>query len=327
VTDPIRWGVLGPGNIARKFAAGLSVLDDAQLLAVGSRSQDSADKFGDEFHVERRYSSYETLVKDPDLDVIYIATPHPFHVQQSILCLEHGKAVLCEKPFTINAQEARQIVDTARAKRIFAMEAMWTRFIPMWVQIRKMLADGIIGEIRMITGDFGYRAPFDPQRRTLNPALGGGGLLDVGVYPISIVSMLLGTPDRIASMADIGETGVDEQAAAIMGYANGAMGIIHTAVRTQTLLETAIMGTDGHIRVHAPSWVPTKITLTRAGAEPEEIEVPFVGNGYNYQAAEVARCLREGKLESETMPLDESISIMETMDEIRAQWGMKYPME
>ena len=327
MTEKVRWGILAPGIIARKFATGLSFLADAEIVAVGSRTQESGERFAQEFDVPTIHVGYEKLAADPNVDAIYIASPHSFHAEQSILCLEQGKAVLCEKPFTINAAEARRVVDAARANHCFLMEAMWTRHLPMTAKMRALVADGVIGDIRMITGDLGFRTGFNPHGRLFAPELGGGGLLDVGVYPISLVSMFLGKPARIVSMADIGETGVDEQAAAIFGFPGGEMAIIHTAIRTNTLRECAIMGTDGQIRLHAPALSTTHITVSQTGKEPEEIEVPYVGNGYNYQAAEVHRCLKEGLTESPNMPLDETISIMETMDAIRAQWGLKYPME
>ncbi len=325
--DQIRWGILGTGNIARKFALGLHELEDAALVAVGSRSQESADRFGDQFQVSRRHASYEDLAADPQVDVVYIATPHSLHKENMRLCLEAGKAVLCEKPFTINAQEAREVIELARARRLFLMEAMWTRYIPLMVELRRMLAEGVIGDVRMITADFGYRARFNPRSRAFDPALGGGGLLDVGVYPISLASMILGAPDRIASLAEIGQTGVDEQAAMVLGYPGGELAVLHTAVRTTTPQEATIMGTDGWIRIHPRWWIPDTMTIHPAGGAPQTVQVPFIGNGYNYEAAEVHRCLREGRLESEIMPLDETLAIMETMDRIRAQWGMKYPME
>lgn len=327
MSEQIRWGILGTGNIARKFAQGLQALEDAALVAVGSRSQESADRFGDQFQVPRRHASYEELVADPEVDVIYIATPHSLHKENMRLCLEAGKAVLCEKPFTINAREAREAIELARTRGLFLMEAMWTRYIPLMVELRRMLADGVIGSVRMITADFGYRARFNPQSRAFDPALGGGGLLDVGVYPISLASMILGTPDRIASLAEIGQTGVDEQAGMVLGYPGGELAVLHTAVRTTTPQEATIMGTDGWIRIHPRWWIPDTMTIHPAGGEPQTIQVPFTGNGYNYEAAEVHRCLRAGLLESEIMPLDETLAIMETMDRIRAQWGMKYPME
>jgi dihydrodiol dehydrogenase / D-xylose 1-dehydrogenase (NADP) len=325
--EKLRWGILATGSIAHKFATGLTALDDAEAIAVGSRSIEGANKFGDEFNIPKRHDSYEALAADPDVDAIYIATPHSFHKENMLLCLDNGKAVLCEKPFTINAREAGEAIDFARARGVFLMEAMWTRYLPLMVEVRRMVAEGMIGDLRMITGDFGYRAGFNAERRTFNPALGGGALLDVGIYPLSLASMLLGKPDRIASMAELGETGVDEQSAMILGYEGGQLAVLHSAVRTSSPHDAVIMGTDGLIRIHPPFWVPTTMTLQRSGKDPEEIVIPFEGNGYNYEADEVHRCLKAGKLESDVMPLDETLSLMETMDDLRAQWGMVYPMD
>ena len=323
----IRWGILGPGKIARKFAAGLKDAEGAKLVAVGSRSRDRAEAFGEEFGVPRRHEGYESLAADENVDVIYVATPHPMHRDNTILCLEAGKAVLCEKPFTMNAVEAEAVIRVARLRKLFCMEAMWTRFLPSIVKLRDLIAAGAIGQVRMVCADFGFRTGFDPQGRLLNPHLGGGGLLDVGVYPLSLAQMILGAPTRIASLAEIGATGVDEQCAAVLGYADGQLAVIRAAVRTAMGQEAEILGTEGRIRLHAGWWRGSRLTLTPAGGEPRDIDVPARGNGYNYQAEEVMRCLREGKTESETMPLDETLTIMRTMDAIRAQWGLKYPME
>ena len=328
VSSPVRWGVIGPGRIAGVFAEGLRELPDARLVAVGSRTQANADTFGAKYHVPRRYDSYAAVAADPEVDAVYIATPHALHAENTIMCLEAGKAVLCEKPIAINARQAAQMVETARARRVLLMEAMWTRFLPIMVRVRELLAQGAIGEVRMVTSDFGFRTGVNPTGRLFDPALGGGGLLDVGVYPISLASMVFGAePERIATLADIGETGVDEQAAAVMGYGAGRIAIIWTAVRTSTPHETTILGTDGMIRIHRPSWCPTRMTLARSGQPDEDIELPFPGNGYQFEAAEIARCLREGRLESDVMPLDETLAIMRTMDRIRSEWGLKYPME
>ena len=327
MTDKIRWGILGTGNIARKFATGLAALDDADLVAVGSRSQAAADAFAGEFSIANRHISYGALAADPAVDVIYIATPQSLHKDNMLLCLQAGKAVLCEKPFTINAEEAQAAINAARSRNLFLMEAMWTRYLPIMAEVRRLIAIGAIGEVRMVAADFGYRAPFNAERRTFNPELGGGALLDVGVYPISLASMLLGEPERIASMAELGETGVDEQSAMVLGYPGGQLAVLYTAVRTTTPQDATIMGTDGFIRIHSQWWVPKAMTLHQAGKDPKLIELPFTGNGYNYEAAEVHACLRAGKLESEVMPLDETLAIMQTMDRIRAQWGMRYPME
>jgi len=323
----IRWGILGTGRIAKTFAQGLAVLPDAELVAVGSRSQSAADAFGDEFRVPHRHASYVALADDPDVDVVYVATPHSLHRENSRLCLQAGKAVLCEKPFAINAAQAEEVIALARKKRLFLMEAMWTRFLPVLVRVRELLAEGAIGEVRLLNADFGFSATFDPRGRLFDPHLGGGALLDVGVYLVSLASMVFGPPVRIASMAHLGRTGVDEQAAAILGYERGQLAVLTTAVRTSTPQEAILMGTGGQMRIHSQWWHPTTLTLALEGREEEVIYLPFEGNGYHYEAAEVMDCLRSGRLESDVMPLDETLAIMETMDQMRAQWGLRYPME
>jgi len=323
----IRWGILGPGNIAHRFARGLNVLPDAELTAVGSRSVEKAAEFAKEFDIPHKHNSYIDLANDPDVDVIYVATPHPFHREHSILCLKAGKAVLCEKPLAINTREVEEIISCARESKKFLMEAMWTRFLPVMARVREWLVEGAIGEVRMLTADFGFRSGWDPDGRLLNPNMAGGALLDVGVYTVAMASMVFGEqPSRIVSLAHIGETGVDEQAAMLLGYDAGQLAILSCAVRTNTPQEARIMGTEGTIYI-PDFWHATSATLYVSGKDAEQIEMPFDGNGYNYEAAEVMRCLRAEKLESDIMPLDESLAIMETMDKIRAQWGLRYPME
>jgi predicted dehydrogenase len=325
--DTIRWGILGSGGIAGKFATGLAELEDAQLVAVGSRSAESAAAFGERFGIPRRYASYEALAHDPDVDVIYVATPHTLHYENALLCLKAGKAVLCEKPFTINAGQAAALIAEARRRGLLLMEAMWTRFLPHMVALRQTIDGGVIGDIRLLRADFCFRTSVNPASRLFDPALGGGALLDVGVYNISLASWLLGTPGLSVSIARIGTTGVDEQAAIIFGYDQGQMALLATAIRTSTPSEALIAGTDGSIRVHAPYWGPSSFTISRPGQADEHVAPACVGNGYNYEAAEVMRCLRAGRAESEVMPLDESLAIMRTMDELRAEWGLRYPSE
>jgi predicted dehydrogenase len=325
--EVIRWGILGTGNIATSFATGVATMPDAELAAVGSRNMATADAYGDRFEIERRYASYEELAHDPNIDVVYIATPHSLHLENMLLCFEAGKPVLCEKPFTINAAQAQQAIDSARQRKLFVMEATWMRFTPLMVELRKMLADGIIGEIRMVNADFGIRVPFDSAFRLFNPELGGGGMLDVGIYPLSLAQMILGKPDQVVGLAELGQTGVDEQSASVLGYADGQLAILHNAIRTETPQEATIVGTDGWIRIHAPWWMPQAMTIQKPEMAVQQIEIPFAANGYTYEAAEVHRCLRVGELESQLMPLDETVAVMETMDALRAQWGMRYPME
>ncbi|MCS6828284.1 MAG: Gfo/Idh/MocA family oxidoreductase [Caldilinea sp.] len=327
MSERFRWGILGTGAIAAKFAAGVEALADQEVIAVGSRTQASADRFADRFDIPRRHAGYESLAADPHVDAVYVATPHSFHHDHTLLALRHGKHVLCEKPFAINAAQAQEMVDAARSAQLFLMEAMWTRFLPIMVETRRLIAEGAIGKVQMIQADFGFRASFNLASRLFDPALGGGALLDVGVYPISLASMLLGQPDRIAAVATLGATGIDENTGVLFGFPDGEVAVLYTSMRTNTPQEAVILGDVGSIRIHSPWWVGDTLTLQRAFGEREEIRRPYLANGYSHEAIEVANCVRAGKLESDVMPLDESVRIMAIMDEIRAQIGMKYPME
>ena len=321
----IHWGIIGTGDIAKKFATGLSALPDSELVAVASRATKTAETFGDLFHVTKRYSNYESLVLDADVNVIYISTPHNLHKENTLLCLRAGKPVLCEKPFAINAKEATEMIRLARERQIFLMEAMWTRFFPLMMKVREMIASGTIGEVRMLMADFGYRAE-DTKHWVFDPNFGGGGLLDVGIYPLSFSHEIFGTPNQITGMSHLNR-GVDEQSAVILGYEGGKIALIASATRTGTPQVAYLLGTRGRIHIHSPWWKPQTLTLSVNGKTDEVMHIPFQGNGYNYEAAEVGRCLRAGKTESDTMPLDETLSIMKTMDTIRSQWNLKYPME
>lgn len=328
MSDKFKWGIIGTGNIAKQFARGLKSVPDAELIAVGSRSQQSADKFGDEFDVPHRHSSYEALASDPDVQAVYIGTPHTSHKANTVLCLNAGKAVICEKPFAVNLSEAEEMVSLAKEKKLFLMEAMWTRFLPIFVKIRQLLDEGVIGEARMVQADFGFRMGYNPEHRLLNPELAGGALLDVGIYPVSLASWVFGgPPDTILSMANIGQTGVDEQNVILFGYEGGKQAMLSSAVRLTTPVRAVIMGTEGRIEVNQQFFFTDRFTLHRNGEQPREYIIPNIGNGYNYEATELMNCVRAGKLESETMPLSESLELMKTMDAIRAQWGLKYPME
>ncbi len=326
MADRTRWGIVGTGKIAKLFAPALKALPDAELVAVGSRTRDGADAFGDAYGVPRRHASYEDLAADADVDVVYVATPHPFHKDNTLLCLRAGKAVLCEKPFAVNAAEAREMVACARRKGLFLMEAMWTRFLPVIRRVGEWVAAELIGKARVLTADFGYRCPGDPRSRAMAPELAGGGLLDVGVYPISLAYMLFGRPIGATGLAHLGPTGVDEQAGLVLSWPGGEIALLACAVRTTTAHVARIDGTAGRIEV-PDFWHATKATLWRDRHAPQTFERPHFCNGYEYEAQEVMECLRAGGTESRVMPLDESLAIMETLDALRAQWGLRYPME
>lgn len=337
----IRWGILGTGNIAHQFATGLRSVPDAQLIAVGSRAQATADAFGDEFGIPHRHPSYEALAADPEVDAVYISTPHSFHKANTLLCLGAGKPVLCEKPFAINAQEAAEMIREARARRLFLMEAMWTRFIPAMAQVRQWLADGEIGDVQLVRANLSFHHDFNPESRLFKRELGGGAMLDVGIYPISFAFMVLGSPTSVFSTATLGPTGTDDRSAYMFGYEGGKTALLSSAVRLNVPVEADIIGTDGMIKIHQ-SWInPRKITLGKLAPEgvvnrlifegrlydTQTLHIPTEGNGYNYEVMEVGRCIQAGKQESDIMPLDQSLDIMRTMDTIRGQWGLTYPTE
>lgn len=322
----VRWGILGCGNIAGQFARGLHHAPGAILAAVGSRSKDKAERFAAEHGAGLALGSYEELAACGEVDAIYVATPHPMHCEDTLLCLDHGKAVLCEKPFAINAEQARRMVGGSREKGVFLMEAMWTRCFPIMVRLREELAKGRIGEARFVSADFGFRAGFDPKSRLFDPALGGGALLDVGVYAVSFASMVLGKPSGVAGLMQPAPTGVDAQSAFVFSYPSGAMASLYTTIQANTPWEATVMGSEGKIRVESPFWKPTRMTISAGDAE-ESVELPYEGNGYQFEAIEVGRCLDAGLLESPVMPHDETIGVMETMDALRGQWGLKYPSE
>ena len=327
MSDRIKWGIMGTGRIAGSFAVALNYLEDAELYGIGSRSEERADAFSDEYSVPKSFHDYESLVNNPDIDVVYIATPHSLHKENCLMCLEHGKAVLCEKPFTINAAEAAAVINFARDRRLFLMEAMWSRFVPAAIKLKELIEDKIIGDIQYLFAGGAFIPEFDPDHYLFKKELGGGVLLDGGIYPVSLASWLLGYPDRIQSAGRLNSSGIDDHDALLLEYDCGAIAGLHVSMRTQSPPDITVLGSKGKIYVHPAMFCPSKITLSLFDAEETEIALPFASNGYQYEAMEVNRCLREGKTESKVMPLDETLAIMRMMDEIRGQFGLKYPME
>lgn len=325
--EKIRWGILATGGIARKFAEDLQHVPDAELVAVGSRTQESAEAFARQYGVPRAYGSYEALAEDPDVDIVYVASLHPGHREHVLLCLNGGKAVLNEKPFTVNADETEELIRTARDRGLFLMEAMWTRYLPAIRQVRTWIAEGRIGEVRAMNANFGYHGERDLDGRLLNPDKAGGALLDVGIYPVSFASMIFGQqPEQIAAQAFLGETGVDEHNAMLFSYPGGKSATLNSAVQLQLNNFCDIFGTKGSI--HVPNfWMARSAVLNVNGEEAETYTYDGERFGYAFEAEEAGRCLREGLLESPDMPLDETLAIMRTMDEIRRQWGLRYPFE
>jgi predicted dehydrogenase len=319
MTKPLRWGVIGTGRIAETFAQDLTLTGSGEITAVGSRGQRSADRFADRFDIPRRHESYAALVADDEVDVVYVATPHPMHHANALLALDAGKHVLVEKAFTMNAEEARDLVDIARTRGLFLMEAMWTRFLPHIAEIRRLIGEGALGDLVTVTADHGQWFARDAAFRLFAPELGGGALLDLGVYPVSFASMILGTPQRILALIDPAFTGVDGQTSMLFGYPGGAHAVLTCTSAAKSPTSASIVGTDARIEVDGAFYAPTTFTLISRDGERTRFDRPHEGHGIRHEADEVARCIHAGLLESPLMPLDETVSIMQTMDAVLAQ--------
>jgi len=319
MTEPVRWGLIGTGGIAAAFAGDLELTDSGRVVAVGSRAADSADRFADRFGIPNRHGSYAELVADPEVDVVYVATPHPMHRADALLALRAGKPVLVEKPFTMNAAEAEEVVAAARDAKLFLMEAMWSRFLPHMAEVRRLLADGVLGEIVTVSADHGQWFERDAETRFFSPALGGGALLDLGIYTISFASMVLGPPDRVLAISEPAFTGVDAQTSMLFSYAGGAQAVLNCTVYAKSPTRGSIVGTEGRIEIDGDDfYAPNSFTLIPRVGEPTRFDIPHAGHGLRHQADEVARCLQAGLLESPLLPLDETVSIMRTLDAVFA---------
>ncbi|MCL2425065.1 MAG: Gfo/Idh/MocA family oxidoreductase [Oscillospiraceae bacterium] len=321
-----KWAILGPGAIANKFADDLTIVPDAELYAVGSRNVERADDFAKKYNIPKAYGSYEEMVKDKEIDCVYISTPHPMHIDAALLCIDNGLNVLCEKPFAMNKKEAQAMIDAAQKKGVFIMEAHWTRFLPAIRKTVSWIKNGKIGDVRMIHCDFSFRADFDPESRLLKKELGGGGLLDVGCYTLSMATMIFGNnPDVITSVGDMGATGVDEQTAMLLKYGGGQIAVLSCGVRTSTYHTLNVFGERGSINING-FWCADSATLKVDGEEP----VTFTekeGNGYNYEAIAVMEAIHAGKKESNLMTHAETLAIAELSDTIREQLGLRYLSE
>lgn len=315
-TRALRWGILGTGRTAHDFARDVSLIDEGEVVAVGSRSQASANRFGEECGIAQRHGSYEALVSAPAVDAVYVATPHPMHLDNALLAIEHGKPVLVEKSFTMNADQARELVAAARSKGLFAMEAMWSRFLPHMVQVRELLDQRALGEVVAVFADHGKWFAPDPSSRLFSSDLGGGALLDLGVYAVSFASMVLGTPERVAAMVQPSFTGVDGLTSMILGYPSGAQAVLTCTSGARSANRAVIVGTEARIELDGDFYSSHGFEfVSRDGARTRH-ETAHPGRGLQYQAIEVARCIAAGQTESVVMPLEESISIMDTMDRV-----------
>jgi len=320
----IRWGIAGTGAIAAGFVDAIAQAGGGSVVAVASRTAAGAQRFGERFGVPRRHGSYEDLAVDADVDVVYVATPQSRHAADTLLYLDAGKHVLCEKPFALDARAARAMVDSARAKGLFLMEAIWSRFLPAYRHLVAILDEGRIGEPLLVEADFGYRMDVDPAHRLFRLDLGGGGLLDLGIYPLQLCSLVLGPVDDVSASGVLGETGVDEVVAAVLQHAGGGMGVIKAGLRVGMACTARIAGTHGIIDVPAFMHCPDAITVSTLGTV-ERLDGSYEGNGLRFEVDEVHRCLADGRTESAVVPLDETVALAESMDAIREQIGLRFP--
>jgi predicted dehydrogenase len=324
MTARTRWGILATGGIAATFVSDLKLLPDAEVLAVGSRSLETAKEFAARHEIPRAYGSWAQLAADPEVDVVYVATPHSAHHAAARLCLLAGKAVLCEKPFTLDLPTAEDLVQIARERGLFLMEAMWTRTLPAIRRIRELVAEGAIGEVTAVYADFAVEGGFPATHRMRDPRLGGGALLDLGVYPVTFAHMFLGVPERTSALATLGPEGVDENTGMVFAYPGGAIAVLHCGMVGGGQWAASVIGTTGRIVIPAGFFNTTGFTLVRGGTT-EQITLPRRGNGMGYEAEEVMACLAAGRTESELVPLRTTLEVMRLLDDVRAQIGVVYP--
>lgn len=319
----IRWGILGCGKIAHKFAQDLLTVSNARLEAVASRSADKSATFAERYQANVSYDSYVSLCQDPCVDVVYIATPHVFHFEHSMLCLQHSKAVLCEKPFALNSKEVHQMIALAKEKNVFLMEAMWTLFLPHFQYVLNLIASNELGGITHLKADFGHPFDFDPDSRIYNKSLGGGSLLDIGIYPVMAALNMLGVPDEIEASAQMSSTGVDESCSMQFRYKNGVSAALFSSVVESTKTEVILTFEKGTVTIHSRFHQPSHVTVTK-DKEVIEKEFEVLTNGYSYEAEHVTTLLLDGIKESAVMTFDKSLELIQTLDKIRAKIGLVY---
>jgi predicted dehydrogenase len=325
MTEPIRWGILATGRIAANFTEDLALVPDARAVAVASRSAESAERFGAAYGIERRHASWQAMAADPDIDVVYVGTPHNAHYAATKMMLEAGKAVLCEKPFTITTAATVDLIDTARRHGVFVAEAMWMRTNPAIRRTVELIEAGAIGQVKAIHAEFCIRAPLDPSHRLRNPDLGGGALLDLGVYPVSLADIVLGVPTSVQAIARLTDLGVDETTGLLLGYASGAHAALSCSIAGSGPVNSTIIGETGHIDLPPQFHHPQTLTIRPHNGESVTEQHAFEGSGLRFEAIEVGRCLREGLLESPLLPHAGTISVTETIEEALRQIGVIYP--
>lgn len=318
-----KWGILGPGKIANKFAQDILLSEGSIFYSVASRDFDRAKEFAEKYQAVKYYGSYEELADDRDVDVVYIASPHKFHFEHSMMCLQKGKAVLCEKPIGMNAKELAIMIETSRKNNLFLMEGMWTRFIPATEKLISLLDDNVIGDILFMHADFGFKATIDPEGRLFNKELGGGSLLDIGIYPVYLSLLCLGMPVDIKAMARMTSTGVDSYCSVLFDFDQSAKAILESTFETTTPTEAILYGTEGILKLHNRFHHTQKITLSKNELNTC-FDIPYLGNGYIHQIEEVNHCLQNNQIESPKHPLKMSLELLSLLDRIRMEVGLSY---
>jgi predicted dehydrogenase len=325
----IRWGILGCGKIANKFAADLRLVEGAELYAVAAREQERATEFAALHGAARAFGSYEALVQCDEVEVIYIATPHGFHHAHAILCLRNGKAVLCEKALALNSRQVSEMIDTARSTGVFLMEAFWTKFLPQYQKVLSLVRDGTLGEIRFVQADFGFHAPEPLAQRLYDPELGGGALLDIGIYPVFLATSLLGRPVELDAIMDPYPSGVDKQIAMSLRFDSGALAALSASFEIDSPVEATVMGTRGYVRMKNRFHnAVCELELAFGKEKPQPVQVAHEdGNGYQFEARHVTECIRDGIRESPVMRFNDSLLLIETLDRIRQKCGVRYEVD
>lgn len=326
MSKKINWGIIGLGKIANKFAADLRLSSGSTLYGVASRDISKAKAFGEKFNAIKYYGSYEELAGDAEIDIIYVATPHAFHFENTMMCLRKGKAVLCEKPMGMNSNEVALMIEEAKARNLFLMEGIWTRFIPGTEKLIELLNKKIIGDLSFIRADFGFKANFNPESRIYNKKLGAGSLLDIGIYPIYLSLLTMGVPMDIKAMARMTETGVDSYCSMLFDYENGAKANLESTIEEKTPTEAYIYGTNGSIKLHSRFHHTEKITISRKGEE-EILDIKYKGNGYIHEIEEVNKCLLNQEIESSKLPFKTTIDLTALMDRVKKEIGLNYQIK
>lgn len=322
-TRTFKWGIIGPGKIAGKFATDLAMVPGAELYAVASRDIDKARAFSTEYHFKKSYGSYEELAMDTEVDIIYIATPHVFHHEHTLLCLKNKKAVLCEKPFAINSRQVEEMIHAAEENKVFLMEAMWTYFLPHYQYLLDLVKSKKFGTIKILEADFGFAAPYLPEKRLYNKVLGGGSLLDIGIYPLFAALSLMGVPTTIKAQAKMSNTGVDESCDINLTYNNGAVAGLSSAINIKTPTIATIKFEHAIVTLQNRFHEPTSIIINSDG-EQEEINFEVTSLGYNYEAIHVQQMLAEGRTESTIMTFQKSRELIALLDTVREKIGLIY---